>query len=105
LRQASSTRSAELVNRAALLAYWGNLALLGGVLYPSWGRATRAGLLQESERPEVVAAICRRIVTAQAVYAAGALLCISHTSWSIALIVMVQVNYALALSRGRGKER
>jgi uncharacterized membrane protein len=78
--------------RVVLLAYWGNLALLGGVLYASCDCATRAGLLKESERPGVVDAICRRIVAAHAPYAAGALLCILRTSWSIAFIVTVQVN-------------
>jgi hypothetical protein len=74
------------------------------VLYESWCRATRAGLLKETERSDVVA-ICRRIVTAQALYAAGALLCILRTSWGIAFIGMVQVNYALALRAGKAQER
>jgi hypothetical protein len=35
----------------------------------------------------VPAAVCRRIVIAQALYAFGALLCIINTHWSIAFIV------------------
>ncbi len=45
---------------------------------------------------EAPAAICRRIKIAQSLYALGALLCIINTSWSIALILLVQLNYAIA---------
>ena len=41
-------------------------------------------------------AIRRRIITAQSLYAAGALLCFINTYLSIAVIIMVQLNYALA---------
>lgn len=46
--------------------------------------------------PDVPAAIKRRIVIAQALYAFGALLCIVSNYWSIAFIVLVQLNYAVA---------
>ncbi len=82
--------------RVALVAYWGNLALLGGVLYASWGRATRAALLKGDIPEDVVEAICRRIEVAQGLYAAGALLCVFGTEWSIAFIALVQLWYALA---------
>lgn len=39
----------------------------------------------------------RRIVIAQLLYALGALLCFFNTYYSIAAIVMVQLNYAIAL--------
>jgi hypothetical protein len=38
----------------------------------------------------------RRIVVAQALYAFGALLCLFNTYVSIAFIILVQVNFALA---------
>jgi hypothetical protein len=44
----------------------------------------------------VIAAICRRIVSGQSLYAFGALLCLFSTYWSIAFIVVVQLNYAIA---------
>jgi hypothetical protein len=44
--------------------------------------------------PELSAAIRRRIVIAQPLYALGATLCLISTSWSIAFIVAVQSNYA-----------
>ena len=49
--------------------------------------------------PEVAAAIKRRIVIAQALYACGALLCLFSTYWSIGFIVAVQLNYAIAPER------
>ncbi|MGA2715955.1 MAG: hypothetical protein ABSG41_22870 [Bryobacteraceae bacterium] len=41
-------------------------------------------------------AINRRILVAQALYAAGASLCMMNTYASIALIVLVQLNFAFA---------
>ncbi len=84
------------VYRIALLAYWLNILCLGSALYVSWGCATRSGLVKDDIPAEVPAAVCRRIVIAQALYAFGALLCIISTRWSIAFIVLVQLNYAVA---------
>ncbi len=82
--------------RVALLAYWFNILLLGVVLYGSWGCAIRKGLVKGDIPAEAPAAICRRIKIAQSLYALGALLCIISTYWSIALILLVQLNYAIA---------
>jgi hypothetical protein len=43
-----------------------------------------------------VNAIFRRIWTAQAFYAFGALLCVFHPYWSIGFIVFMQLYYAIA---------
>ncbi len=48
---------------------------------------------------EVPAAICRRILVAQALYAFGALLCAFNTHWSIAFIVLAQLSYAVGMGR------
>jgi uncharacterized membrane protein len=82
--------------RTALIAYWANIFLLGALLYLSWGRATRAGLVKSDTPPKVVNAIFRRIWTAQAFYAFGALLCVFHPYWSIGFIVFMQLYYAIA---------
>jgi uncharacterized membrane protein len=82
--------------RTALVVYWLNIVLLGATLYLSWGCAVRAALTKQDVSPEVVAAICRRIVSGQSLYAFGALLCLFSTYWSIAFIVVVQLNYAIA---------
>jgi len=93
----STTLLAELIaRRTALLLYWANILALGAVLYASWGYATRKGLVKGDISPEVTAAICRRILVGQSLYAFGALLCVLNTYWSIAFIVLVQLNYAVA---------
>jgi uncharacterized membrane protein len=82
--------------RIALIVYWMNILFLGSALYVSWGCAMRSGLVKDDIPPEVPAAVCRRILIAQSLYALGALLCIISTRWSIGFIVMVQLYYALA---------
>jgi uncharacterized membrane protein len=82
--------------RGALLIYWFNILAPGVMLYCSWKYATRAGLIKEDTPYEVSASICKRIVIAQSLYAAGAALCAINTWVSIAVIVLVQLNYALA---------
>jgi uncharacterized membrane protein len=82
--------------RTALLAYWVNVLLLGSTLYLSWVCALRTGLVKGDMPPEVSIAVKRRIVIAQSLYAFGALLCIVSTYWSIAFILLVQLNAAIA---------
>jgi uncharacterized membrane protein len=82
--------------RTALVVYWLNIVLLGATLYLSWGCAVRAALVKPDVSPDVIAAICRRIITGQSLYAFGALLCLFNTYWSIAFIVVVQLNYVIA---------
>jgi len=88
--------AAFIAYRIALLTYWVNLLLLGGSLYFSWVCAMGAGLVRDDITPPVAAAIKRRIVIGQALYAFGALLSLIDTHWSIAFIVVVQLNYAIA---------
>jgi TMEM175 potassium channel family protein len=82
--------------RVALLAYWLNIMLLGLTLYWSWVCALGSGLVKDEISPDTSKAVKRRIVVAQSLYALGALLCIFDTRLSIAFIVLVQLNYALA---------
>ena len=89
--------------RGALGIYWLNILALGAMLYWSWKHATYAGLIKPDTPYEVSASICRRIVTAQSLYAAGAALCVINTWVSIAAIVLVQLNYVLAPGWRRGK--
>jgi uncharacterized membrane protein len=93
----STALLAEFISyRIALIVYWLNILLLGSTLYISWGCAVRSKLVKDDIPQEVPAAVCRRIVIAQSLYAFGALLCIISTRWSIGFIVMVQLYYALA---------
>jgi len=82
--------------RIALLVYWVNLLLLGGTLYLTWVCALGLGLVRDDISPAVAAAIKRRIVIGQSLYAFGALLCLVNTYVSIGFIVLVQLNYAIA---------
>jgi uncharacterized membrane protein len=82
--------------RTALLAYWFNLLMLGAVLYLSWWHAKRNKLLRDETTPEISKAIERRIIVAQLLYGIGAALCIVNTYVSIAAIVLVQLNFAVA---------
>lgn len=82
--------------RTALLVYWANILLLGILLYASWRHADRAKLIRGDTSKEVTAAICRRIVVAQSLYAFGAALCFFNTYLSIASIALVQINYVVA---------
>jgi uncharacterized membrane protein len=84
--------------RAALIVYWANILLLGVVLYWSWNYAKCGSFLTEGTPPEMDKAVQGRIVVAQSLYAFGALLCIFNNYWSIAFIVLVQLNYAIAPS-------
>ncbi|HKN70894.1 MAG TPA: TMEM175 family protein [Terriglobales bacterium] len=82
--------------RIALLTYWVNLLLLGITLYFSWVCAEETGVVKDEMPRDVPAAIKRRIVIGQGLYAVGALLCIVSTYLSIGFIVLVQLNYAIA---------
>ena len=93
----STSLLAESIHyRTALLVYWFNILLLGLTLYWSWSYATRAHLLADDLPPEVHPAVVRRIVIAQSLYACSAALCFLNTYYSIAAIVLVQSNYAVA---------
>jgi len=93
----STSLLAEFIHyRTALLVYWSNILLLGLTLYWSWAYATRNHLLTDDLPPEIHAAIVRRIVVAQTLYACGAALCFIGTYYAIAAIVLVQLNYAIA---------
>ena len=82
--------------RTALVVYWVNLLALGLTLLWSWLHATRTGLLKPDVPPAFQSSALRRIVTAQTLYAIGALLCSIDTYVSITFMILVQLVYALA---------
>jgi uncharacterized membrane protein len=86
--------------RVALLVYWGNVLLLGVILFVGWQYAVRTGLVKDDVPPDVGRIIKRRIVIGQALYAFGALLCLIDPYWSIGFIILVQLNYAVGPRRG-----
>jgi uncharacterized membrane protein len=93
----STSLLAEFITyRLALLAYWANIFLIGLLLYLNWIYALRKGLLTSEATPAVSYTVKRRIFVAQSLYAFGALLCFINPLFSIAFIVLVQLNFAVA---------
>lgn len=87
--------------RVALLAYWSNIFLLGLLLLLGW-RLARHFRTEKPDLPEGIdRTIYRRIIVAQILYALGAALCVFSPYWSVAAIVILQLNYAVALRIGR----
>jgi uncharacterized membrane protein len=84
--------------RVALLVYWLNIVVLGFVLLAGAEYALRAQLFasEGDERRAVIRVIRRRVLVAQALYAIATVLCLFNTYVSIALIVLIQLNYAIA---------
>lgn len=87
--------------RVALGMYWLHLLLLGGILFASWQYAQRAGLLKDEVTAEIRSATLRRIVFYQVLYAVATLLCVVNTYISIVLIILMQLNSAIAPRIGR----
>ena len=88
---------AEFIHyRTALLVYWANILAPGLLLYASWQYVTRREMIPADTPAEIGAAICKRVVVAQSLYALGAALCVVGTLWSVAFIFAVQLNYAVA---------
>ena len=85
--------------RVALAIYWLNIFVPGAMLYWSWAYSTRANLIKADTPEEVRNSICRRILIAQSLYAAGAALCLISNWASIGVIMLVQLNYAIAPGR------
>ncbi len=87
--------------RLALVLYWINVLLPGAMLYWSWKHVMKHGLVKEDTPVDVRGAICRRVLIAQSLYAVGAALCVFNNYVSIAFIVLVQLNYAIAPRIGK----
>ncbi len=84
----------------ALIVYWANIAVLGGLLYASWSHARGSGLVHQGAPKSLDVAVRRRIVIAQSLYAGCAVLSLIHTGVGIGLILLIQLNYAIAPRRG-----
>jgi len=83
--------------RVALVEYWLNIVLAGGMLLASAEYGLRAQLFHEGESPELARLFRGRILIAQSLYAFATALCLVFPTWvSITLIVLVQLNYVLA---------
>jgi uncharacterized membrane protein len=93
----STSLMAEFIAyRVALLTYWFNILMIGAALFITWRYALRAGLLRADLAAHIGKSVMGRIVIAQGLYAFGAALCVFSPYWSIAFIIIVQLNYAIA---------
>ncbi len=81
--------------RTALGLYWLNILALGAVLYWALCHSETHRLVDGAFGSEHSLAIRRRILTAQALYAAGAALCVIDTVVSLGFILLVQLCYAV----------
>ena len=75
--------------------YWLNLFALGFMLWLHWVYAERHEYLSlPIEQQVTVSSVIKwRIISAQTLYAIGALLCFINTYLSITIIVLIQLNY------------
>jgi uncharacterized membrane protein len=80
--------------RTAVVLYWLNILAIGVTSLASIHYAARAGLVSGRAGAEATGLLWRRLVIGQILYAFGAALCLIHTYWSIAFIVVVQAYFA-----------
>lgn len=83
-------------SRLALIEYWLNILVLGVLILAAAEYAARAGLFNEAAKGMIIRAVRRRVYIAQTLYLAATLLCVFDTRLSIGLIVLIQLNYAIA---------
>lgn len=87
----------------AIGIYWLNIFLLGLMLYINWTYAIRNGFVEQEAAAEVSDAIKRRIIVSQSLYFCGALLCFINSYLAIAVIIMIELNYAFVFFKGKQK--
>jgi uncharacterized membrane protein len=80
-----------------VLVYWLNLLMLGATLLASWLYADRNGMLLEDVDAQTRRTVYLRIVKAQVLWAAGAVLCLISPLLSVCFFLLMQLVYALAL--------
>jgi uncharacterized membrane protein len=83
--------------RIALVEYWLNIVFLGAVLLGALEYGLRRRLFAEDKKGDIARLLRGRILIAQALYAVATGLCIILPTWvSIALIILIQLNYVVA---------
>jgi len=81
----------------ALVEYWLNIVLLGASLLAGLEYGLRSHLFKEEETRDFAVLMRGRILGAQSLYAAATALSLIVPTWvSIALIILIQLNYVLA---------
>lgn len=87
--------------RFSIFLYWLNIFLMGLGLFINWAYARKHGFISEETRDAVFLPIRKRIITAQALYFGGALLCFISPYLSIGVVIIIQLKYAFAFFGGR----
>ena len=82
--------------RLSMVVYWLNLLALGVMLFVSLHYADHAGLMSGETTQDMRAALKRRIVVYQGLYALAALTCLVNTYLAIGLLVALQLNSVIA---------
>ena len=82
--------------RLALIEYWLNILVLGALILVAAEYAARAGLFNSANKGTILRAVRRRVYIAQSLYLLATLVCFIDTRLSIGLIVLIQLNYAIA---------
>ena len=82
--------------RVAFVIYWLNIFLLGVAVYVTWAYAERAKLIRDDTPKELLGAFRRRVIVAQSLYGIGALLGLLSVPLGLSLIILIQLNYAIA---------
>jgi uncharacterized membrane protein len=85
-----------LAYRPAFLIYWANLFALGIAVYATWTYAERAKLIRDDSPAALLGGFRRRVIIAQSLYAVGALVGLVNVPLGLALIILIQLNYAIA---------
>lgn len=90
--------SAYIEFKLAIAIYWFNIFALGVLIYLHWSYAYKNNYLDENLQHAhfIDKAIRKRVFIAQCLYAGGALLCLINNYLSIFVIILIQLNYALA---------
>jgi uncharacterized membrane protein len=83
-------------SRLALIVYWANILVMGFALLVGIEYGNRAGLFPDASRATLARLVRRRVYGAQVLYFFAMLLCIVDVHWSIAVIVAIQLNFAIA---------
>jgi len=83
-------------SRVALVFYWLNILVMGAALLIAAEYGARARLFPEDQVKTILHLVRRRVYAAQGLYLIAALLSVWDTHWSIAMIVGIQLNFALA---------
>jgi uncharacterized membrane protein len=83
--------------RSALFIYWGNLLAFGITVVGAWLYACKKNLFKRDIEPHQKRAFIVRVYTAHGLYALAVLSSlVFDTRVSIALIILIQLNYAIA---------